>query len=69
MEGRRGARLGHRADSTAAAIVRAWLRSPGHREIILSPRYADVGVGVGAGTPAGHASGATVTVVVGRRTC
>ena len=54
--------------STAAATVRAWLRSPGHREIILS-RGADAGVGARAGMPAGHASGVTVTVVVGRRTC
>ena len=55
--------------SSAAAIVRAWLRSPGHREIVLSPRYADAGVGTRAGTPAGHASGVTVTVVVGHRNC
>ena len=55
--------------SSAAATVRAWLRSPGHREIILSRRYADAGVGTRAGTPAGHASGVTVTVVAGRRTC
>ena len=55
--------------STAAAIVRAWLRSPGHRDIILSSRYADAGVGTRAGTPAGHDSGVTVTVVVGRRSC
>jgi uncharacterized protein YkwD len=55
--------------STAARTVRAWLDSPGHRQIILSPSYADGGVGARAGTPAGHASGVTVTMVVGRRKC
>jgi uncharacterized protein YkwD len=55
--------------STATAIVRAWLGSPGHREIILSIRYVDAGVGTRAGTPAGHDSGVTVTVVVGHRSC
>lgn len=55
--------------STAASTVRAWLRSPGHRSIILSRSYGDGGVGTRAGTPAGHASGVTVTMVVGRRSC
>ena len=55
--------------STAASTVRAWLRSPGHRSIILSRSYADGGVGTRAGTPAGHSSGVTVTIVVGRRRC
>lgn len=55
--------------STAAATVRAWLDSPGHRAIILSRSYADGGVGTRGGTPAGHASGVTVTMVVGRRSC
>lgn len=55
--------------STAARTVRAWLDSPGHREIILSRAYDDAGVGTRAGTPAGHASGVTVTMVVGRRDC
>ncbi|HEX2412699.1 MAG TPA: CAP domain-containing protein [Solirubrobacteraceae bacterium] len=55
--------------STAAATVRAWLRSPGHRAIVLSRSYAEGGVGTRGGTPAGHASGVTVTMVVGRRNC
>ena len=55
--------------STAASTVRAWLRSPGHRSVILSRSYADGGVGTRAGTPAGHASGVTVTMVLGRRDC
>jgi uncharacterized protein YkwD len=55
--------------STAASTVRAWLRSPGHRSVILSRGYADGGVGTRAGTPAGHSSGVTVTMVVGRKSC
>lgn len=55
--------------STAASTVGAWLRSPGHRAVILSRSYDDGGVGTRAGTPAGHASGVTVTMVAGRRDC
>lgn len=55
--------------STAAFTVRAWLNSPGHRAVILSRSYVDGGVGTRAGTPAGHSSGVTVTMVVGRRSC
>ena len=32
-------------DVEAAAIVAAWLDSPPHREIILSPRWRDAGIG------------------------
>ena len=55
--------------TTAARTVRAWLNSPGHREIILSPEYDNGGVGTRAGTPAGHSSGMTVTMLAGRRDC
>jgi len=55
---------------TAAAAVTAWLGSPSHRQILLSPRYRDVGAGVVAGAPFGdpaRAPAATFTVVFGRR--
>ena len=39
--------------SSAAAIVRAWLRSRPHRRVLLGPTYRDVGVGVAAGLPFG----------------
>jgi uncharacterized protein YkwD len=56
--------------STAAASVRAWLRSPSHRRILLSRRYADVGAGMVGGTPfERYASGVTVAAMLGRRLC
>jgi uncharacterized protein YkwD len=40
---------------TPAAVVRAWMASPGHCRNILSPGYADVGTGVdAAGLPGGR---------------
>ena len=40
---------------TPQAIVKAWMRSPGHRTIILTPRFRDVGVGVHSGSYMGGA--------------
>jgi uncharacterized protein YkwD len=37
--------------STPAAIVRAWMHSPGHRHILLQPDFRSIGVGVVAGLP------------------
>ena len=45
---------------TPAAIVRAWMNSPGHRANILDPRFRQIGLGIVAGNPAGRGrSGAT----------
>jgi uncharacterized protein YkwD len=56
--------------STAASTVRAWLRSPSHRQILLSGRYSQLGVGIQAGTPfEGYTGGITATVVFGSRDC
>lgn len=38
---------------THRAIVRAWMRSAGHRANLLNPRFRDVGVGVPPGCMAG----------------
>jgi len=54
---------------TAAApaeIVKAWMNSPGHREIILTPAFREVGVGITAAVPQGG-NGATYVLDVGRR--
>jgi 2-oxoisovalerate dehydrogenase E1 component len=32
--------------ASVAAIVRSWLRSPGHRAILLDGRYRDLGIGI-----------------------
>jgi uncharacterized protein YkwD len=39
--------------ATPAAIVRAWMNSPGHRANVLDPRYREIGLGVVTGNPAG----------------
>lgn len=49
---------------TAAAIVRSWMRSEGHRANILTKSFRDIGVGLAPGTPDGG-SGATFTLDVG----
>lgn len=54
--------------STPVQIVRAWLRSPGHRANMLSSRFREIGVGVALEAP-GHSSrpGATYTHTFGAR--
>lgn len=37
--------------STPAATVAAWMRSPGHRRVLLYPAFRDVGIGVVPGIP------------------
>ena len=46
------------------AVLAAWLRSPGHRRVLLRRSYRVVGVGVAAGTPSGR-SGRTYTADFG----
>jgi uncharacterized protein YkwD len=54
--------------STAAAMHRAWMDSPGHRANLLRPDMRDIGIGVELGMPgAGGAGGATFTIDFGVR--
>jgi uncharacterized protein YkwD len=53
--------------ATPASIVRGWLRSFGHRAILLDGRYDDVGVGIAIGAPRGGEGGATFTGDFGGR--
>jgi uncharacterized protein YkwD len=47
-------------------IVAAWLRSPSHRQVALSPLYRRVGIGIVPGTPvAGLPGGLTYTADFG----
>jgi len=68
----RGFRLGENlawaptGAATPRAIVRSWLRSPGHRRTMLDPRFREMGLGVALGTPAGRA-GATYANQFGTR--
>jgi uncharacterized protein YkwD len=42
---------GWRRRSSPARIVAAWLRSPPHRRVMLTPSFRDVGIGVAQGVP------------------
>ena len=59
---------GSGARATPESIVRAWMRSPGHRANILRRRFRSVGVGIAAGAPpSGVLHAATYTNTFGRR--
>ena len=44
-------------------LVSSWMSSPGHRANILSPEYADVGIGIIDGGTTGRRSGKSVVVL------
>jgi uncharacterized protein YkwD len=49
-----------------SGVVAAWLASPSHRRVALSPRYRRVGIGIVRGTPvAGAPAGLTYTADFG----
>jgi len=59
---------GRRRHASPSATVRRWMHSPGHRAIVLDPRFDDVGVGVALGIPgARNANGATYTADFGHK--
>ncbi len=62
-----GENIGWAAQSgaTPAVMVRAWMNSPGHRAIILNPRFREAGVGIATGVPTPGLSGATFTMDFG----
>jgi uncharacterized protein YkwD len=51
--------------SSPAGMVKGWMESPGHREIILTRTFREAGVGIAMGTPSGRRSGATFTMDFG----
>jgi uncharacterized protein YkwD len=54
--------------STPAAIVTAWMNSPGHRAVILDRDFHDMGVGVISGVPVDTSlAGATFVLDVGAK--
>lgn len=57
--------------ATARSTVRAWLRSPEHRRVLLGDDFDDVGVGVAAGDPVGSSAEPAITVaaLLGHRQC
>ena len=53
--------------ATPRAIVKAWMRSPGHRANMLDRRYREIGLGVAAGNPVrGDGVGATYATTFGQ---
>ena len=57
--------------STPAAIVDAWMHSPGHKRNILDPTFKEIGIGIASGAPvataAASSSGLTYTTDFGFR--
>jgi uncharacterized protein YkwD len=53
---------------TPAAIFKAWMKSPGHRENILGP-YEDTGIGLQSGKLEGYGGAHVWTQEFGSRSC
>jgi uncharacterized protein YkwD len=53
--------------STPRSLVTAWLRSPGHRRVLLDAGHRTVGVGVARGAPRRGARGSLTAVLVAAR--
>jgi uncharacterized protein YkwD len=54
--------------ATPAQLVRSFMQSPGHRQVLLDRAYRDVGVGLVRGAPApAPGAGATLTLDFGHR--
>jgi uncharacterized protein YkwD len=58
---------GSGARGTPQAIFKAWMRSSGHRKVILTKRWRDVGIGCSRGTFKGIGGVCMWTVDLGRR--
>jgi uncharacterized protein YkwD len=56
---------GTRGRSSPAAVVAAWMRSPGHRQVLLNRRYREIGVGIARGNPVSGSAGATYAAELG----
>ena len=72
MHGRRSWNVGENiawgsgALATPRAIVKAWMRSTGHRHNIMQPRFRVIGIGIGHGVPVSNGgAGATYTTDFG----
>lgn len=51
--------------ATPASIVRMWLHSPPHREVLLARAFDALGIGIARGAPGHGSSGATFTADLG----
>ncbi|HUK76482.1 MAG TPA: CAP domain-containing protein [Thermoleophilia bacterium] len=60
--------IGYSSSSRAArSVFRAWMESPGHRSVILTRSFRDVGVGAAKGTFCGMSGVSMFTVDFGHR--
>ncbi|HSN67744.1 MAG TPA: CAP domain-containing protein [Thermoanaerobaculia bacterium] len=69
LRGYQHSRLGENLASgfeTAEVLVASWMESKGHRENILEPDYADVGIAIIDGSTLRRAAGRSVVVIFGR---
>lgn len=53
--------------ATPRAIVKGWMKSPGHKANILQPRFREVGIGIVRASPRGQSNAATFAAEFGRR--
>ena len=60
---------GSGADRTPASRVAAWMHSPPHRAILLTPSFREAGLGIVAGAPGSSGSATTYVGEFGRRRC
>jgi uncharacterized protein YkwD len=60
---------GHGYVGSPRWILNTWMASPSHRQVILRPRFRQIGVGIATGSPFGPDSPntATYTINLGRR--
>jgi len=52
---------------TTELLVSSWMESPGHRDNILSPLYADCAIAIIDGSTRGRAAGKSIVVMFGRQ--
>lgn len=52
-------------DATPRTVVRMWMQSPPHRQVLLDCSYRTVGIGIALGAPETGAGGATFTANLG----
>lgn len=52
---------------SSGAVVDGWMRSPGHRENILTPGFDEVGISIGNGSPTRGYRGPLVVALYGAR--
>jgi uncharacterized protein YkwD len=59
---------GSSSRGTPASIFKSWMRSSSHRQVILTARWRDVGIGCARGTYQGYSGVMMYTIDFGRRT-